>query len=52
MHRSQTHVPRCRTDTELFGEEGRQRNSRLERTLDDLRGRFGKSAVKRGSELD
>lgn len=37
---------------ELFGDEGRQRNSRLERTLDALRGRFGTSAVKRGSDLD
>jgi DNA polymerase-4 len=38
--------------SELFGTEGRQRNSRLERTLDELRGRFGSSAVKRGSDLD
>ncbi len=37
---------------ELFGEQGRQRNSRLERTLDELRDRFGNSAVKRGSDLD
>lgn len=37
---------------ELFGAEGRQRNSRLERTLDELRGRFGNGAVKRGSDLD
>lgn len=37
---------------DLFGREDRQRNSRLERTIDKVRGRFGDSAVKRGSDLD
>ncbi len=37
---------------ELFGDPDRQKNSRLERTIDELRDRFGTSAVKRGSELD
>jgi DNA polymerase IV len=37
---------------ELFGEPDRQRNSRLERTIDELRDRFGSGAVKRGSDID
>ncbi len=37
---------------ELFGGEDRRKNSRLERTIDELRDRFGSGAVKRGSEIE
>lgn len=37
---------------ELFDDGSRARQQRLERTLDSLRGRFGKELVKRASDLD
>ncbi len=37
---------------DLFAEQDSRRDRQLERTLDDLRGKFGKDAVKRGSDLD
>ncbi len=35
----------------LFGETARKKNDKLDRALDNLRERFGKGAVQRGSEL-
>jgi DNA polymerase-4 len=37
---------------ELFGQEGRERQQRLDQAVDALRSRFGKAAVRRGSEIE
>jgi hypothetical protein len=37
---------------ELFGQEDRERQQRLDQAVDALRSRFGKAAVRRGSEME
>ncbi|MFZ4579238.1 MAG: DNA polymerase IV [Myxococcota bacterium] len=37
---------------ELFGQEGRERQQRLDQAVDALRSRFGNTAVRRGSEME